>query len=536
MTLEKEYDAIVVGAGPNGLICAAYLARAGIKVLLLERRHECGGGLDTLELAGFKYNPHAVYHLMADVMPPFTDLGLGQRGVKYIFPDVQACFLSLNQPPILLYRDPQKTGDYLSHFFSSQDGECYKRMLGDFREFFDKILLPLTYVPPVPAIDQVQALQSARDDAGKRFNELSELSPTEILEEYGFTDPLKAALLNLFSMWGLSNYDGLGFLFPLYVYRMTNAAIVSGGSHRLSSALYKSIIEWGGHISDMSEVDKVLTKDGQVCGVRLANGTEISSPVVASTVDPEQNFVRFFNSKEIPDELVAQARKWEWEKTSLFGVHLALKEAPIYSGGGLNDDLNRSLITFLGVEDTEQLLDHLADIEDGNVSRDPLGHVTCASLFDPIQSFERFHTGRFECLAPFDANWEDFAEEYAAMCIEKWRKFAPNLEVISSFPYPPTHIQKKIINMVKGSIKHGSYKTLQMGYNRPMDSCSQGYTPIEGFYVCGASTYPGGMVIGGPGYLGANIICEDMGVEKTWQEPDYIKRARKVGFISQAEE
>jgi phytoene dehydrogenase-like protein len=83
--------------------------------------------------------------------------------------------------------------------------------------------------------------------------------------------------------------------------------------------------------------------------------------------------------------------------------------------------------------------------------------------------------------------------------------------------YPPTYIEKKFKNMVRGSIKQGSYMTLQMGYNRPNDACSRGYTPIEGFYVCGASTYPGGMIIGGPGYLGANIIVEDLGVKKSWK-------------------
>jgi len=110
-------------------------------------------------------------------------------------------------------------------------------------------------------------------------------------------------------------------------------------------------------------------------------------------------------------------------------------------------------------------------------------------------------------------------DDYAKQCMDVWKQYAPNLDPLdpmNTLIYPPTYIEKKFKNMVRGSIKQGSYMTLQMGYNRPNDACSRGYTPIEGFYVCGASTYPGGMIIGGPGYLGAKIIAEDMGIKKNW--------------------
>ncbi len=527
----KTYDVAVIGGGPNGLICAAYLARAGLKVILLERRHETGGGLDTLELAGFKYNPHAIYHMMADVMPPYRDFNLKGRGVKFITPETQTAYIAGDQAPIVFYREPGKTADYLSATFDTKDGARYLKMMADFEEYFEKILLPLTYVPPAPAMEQVTALEHMTDDVGRRFNALSELTPVEILEEYGFSDPIKGAIFQLFSMWGLSNYDGLGFLLPLYVYRMTNAALCSGGSHRLSSALYRTFIEAGGTVSDLSEVAKVELSKGSVSGVLLADGTLINADVVASTVDPVQNFVRFFDEGTISKDLVQSAKQWEWEKTSFFGVHLSLREAPRYLGAIHNEDANRALVTFLGDTDTESLLDQMEAVEAGEVLETPHGHTTVPSLFDPIQSFENFHSARFESLAPFDADWEADQDAYAEQCISTWKRFAPNLDPMSVLVYPPTHIEKKFKNMVKGSIKHGSYKTLQMGYNRPSDICSQIFTPIEGFYVCGASAYPGGMVIGGPGYLGANVIAEDLEARKTWEEPDYLEVARKSGAI-----
>jgi len=531
---DKSYDVAIIGAGPNGLICGAYLAKAGLKVILLEARHETGGGLDTLEFAGFKYNPHAIYHMMAELMPVYQDFNLRERGVRFIYPEVQAAYISKKYPPMVLYHDPRKTADYIAATFSAKDGEAYGRMIRDFKEYSDKILIPLTYVPAIPPVEQVQVLNSAKDDVGRRFNEIAELPPIDILNQYNFSDPVKAAILNLFTMWGLSPYEALGYIFPLYVYRMTNAALCSGGSHRLSSAIHKSIIAAGGAISDDSRVVKILMGGGKIRGVMLEDGTEIQATVVASTVDPHQTFMKFFDEGEIPGMLRDSAEKWEWEKITLFGAHLALRGSPTYIGTESCADANRAMITFLGIDDTESLLDHHHALENGEVpQRDLYGHTTCASLFDPIQAPEGFHTGRWECLVPYENDWEKNKWDYARLCVEQWKAYAPNLDPINMLVYPPTYIEKKIINMVRGSIKQGAYVPLQMGYFRPNDTCSQCHTPIEGLYVCGASVYPGGMIIGGPGYIGANTIVEDFGIEKWWQEIESVKQAKRNGIIQE---
>ena len=527
----KEYDVIVIGGGPNGLICSAYLTRAGLKVLLLEARHETGGGLDTLEFAGHKYNLHAIYHMMADIMPVYHDFGLKDRGVKYIFPDAQVAYINKGKKPLVLYRDIEKTAGFISRTYTAKDGQAYTTFMNDAREFFDKILLPYTYVPPAGLLDQYTALQNGKDDAGRRFNEIAEFTPVEILEHYGFSDPLKAQLLNLFTMWGLSNYDGIGFLFPLYAYRMTNAALVSGGSHRLSSAMHKVIIQNGGEILDAAEVVKVNLKNGRVAGVTLKEGDVIKATAVASTVDPHQNFLKFFAEDELPEAVVKSARNWQWEKAVFFGTHVSLKDIPVYTDAGDSEDANRALITFMGIDDTEAILDHIREIEEGRLPEIPFGHATISSQYDPIMAPKGFHTGRWESLVPFDCDWDNIAGDYAGTCLDTWKSYAPNLAPIHVRPYPPTYIEKKFKNMVKGSIKQGSYNVLQMGISRPNDQCSQVFTPIEGFYTCGASTYPGGLVIGGPGYIGANVIADDFDLKKDWEEPPSVRQARENGFI-----
>lgn len=528
---KKEYDVAVIGAGPNGLICATYLARAGLSVILLEARHETGGGLDTLEFAGHKYNVHAIYHMMAKEMPAYKDFDLAARGVKYIFPDVQVAYINKNEKPMIFYHDPEKTKQFIEKEYSAADAKNYARMYSDFKEFSEKILMPFTYVPAIPALEQVMALESASDDAGKRFSEISEMTPVEILDHYGISDPLKAKIYNLFSMWGLSNYDGIGFLFPLYVYRMTNAALVSGGSHRLSSAIHKAATQYGVEIHDRAEVERVILTNGKVTGLVIEGGDEIRAKAVVSTVDPKQNFTRFFNENEISADLVEGAKRWEWEKSSLFGVHTALRSAPEYIGSDKYKDLNKAMITFMGVDDTNSILDHMDRIESGHLADPPEGHTTTTSIFDPITAPKGFHTGRFECNAPYDADWEKIKYEYAEKCIKKWKEYAPNLDVFHTQVYPPTYIAMKFKDMVRGSIKQGAYNTLQLGYLRPNERCSQVSTPIEGFFVCGASAYPGGMILGGSGYIGANVIADIFGVKKDWEELESVKYARETGLL-----
>ncbi len=524
-------DVAIIGAGHNGLICGAYLAKAGLKVIVLERRHETGGGLDTLEHAGFKFNTHAVYHLMAEIMPAYRDFALHEKGVRYIFPEVQAAYIARERPPLIFYRDPEKTGEYISETFSSKAGDAYLRMVSDFKLFSEKILIPLTYVPAIPALDMVRQLADAADDAGRRFTAIADLTPLEILEAYELEEPVKAGVLNLFTMWGLSPFEAIGYLLPLYVYRMTNAALCSGGSHRLSSALHKTLVQSGGEICDMSEVVQVSMSNGTADGVILENGEKIHAKAVVSTVDPVQSFLRFFSEEDLPDHLVRSIRRWKWETKTFFGVHLALREAPVYKGSDNASDVNRAMITFPGIENTDQILDHVEELEAGRLPDVPLGHVTCTSLFDPIQAFPGFHTGRWESLAPFDQDWEHLMEAHANRCIGTWKQYAPNIDVLFRLVYPPTYIEKKMINMVHGSFKHGEYIPLQMGYFRPNESCSQVYTPVDGFYVCGAGTYPGGMILGGGGYIGANLLVAEFGLKKTWDEPEFILSARKSGII-----
>ena len=239
--MAPEYDAIVIGGGPNGLTCSAYLVKAGLRILLLDKKHEFGGGLYTEDMGTpFRFNAHAIYMLLAELMPPHQDLELEAKGVNYIRPPTQVGFLHRDGKALVFYTDPARSAESVRQF-DGEDGDTFERMYAEFKEMCDEALIPATYVPPLPVIEQVELLEQT--ELGRRIAEISEWSPREIVDSYGFRDPrVQGAILHLATMWGIHpDVGGVGFMVPLYVYRMMNAALVRGGTHGLASALYANV-------------------------------------------------------------------------------------------------------------------------------------------------------------------------------------------------------------------------------------------------------------------------------------------------------
>ncbi len=283
MSTETNYDAIVIGAGPNGLIAASYLQKAGNKVLLCERRHETGGGLNTDEYFGFRLNLHAVYHLMAEKMPAFKDLELSDLGVRYLYPHVIAAFPFKDGSSLIFTRDPKETAESIAQF-SQEDADAYLRMWEAFQPMLDDYLIPMTYELPKPALDQLTEFNET--EVGEALHEISEMDFIELIDFYGFTHPrVRMALLSFPAMWGINLNDPLGFLYPIYLGRMMKAAFVKGGSHRLSSAIFRSFIGAGGEIVDANEVVKILMEEGEAVGVQLADGCQFHADAVTLTAE-----------------------------------------------------------------------------------------------------------------------------------------------------------------------------------------------------------------------------------------------------------
>ncbi len=526
---------IVIGAGPNGLTVAAYLAKAGADVLVVEKNVETGGGLVTEELAGFKMNYHATYFMLQEELPPYKDLKLRENGVVFIKPDEQVSFLFENKKSITFYTDINRTVESVGKI-SEKDAPIVGKLLEDCKEMCDNFLIPATYLPPLETIEQVEYLKTS-DELGRKIAELGDMTPLEFLDSYKISDRrVKGALLYLNSMFGLEHDEaGMAFLSPIYLYRLTQTALVKGGSHQFSSTLRRIIEDNGGAVIVNNAVVKILFKEDKACGVKLADGSEIFGDAVISTLNPEQNFIQIMKADETLREV---AENWQWETISFFISNIGIVgESPKYEG--YPDEVSRSLIVVMGYETDEDVISHIEEVRNGKCER-VAGHGTVPSLFDPllvpnhVRGFGPHHQLRWQCFAPYDIDWENISEDFGKKAFELWCRYAPNLRdsnIRAWVNWSPLDIEKHLPTMKRGSIKHGAYTTLQMAYNRPCPECSSYRTPIRGFYVAGASTHPGGMVILGSGYNAAKVVCEDLGLSVFWGEPEMIKKARERGYF-----
>jgi phytoene dehydrogenase-like protein len=263
-----KYDGIIIGAGPNGLTTGAYLAKAGLKILLLERRFELGGGLCTevVTIPGFLHNTHAVYHMMVDYGPPMKDLRLEEDyGLKWVYPPLQFVMPFADGSSICLYTDVEKSCASIAKF-SPKDAETYRRIYNKYNEYMEEFIGPATYHEAIPAFEQMVKLQST--EVGQEISELTEHTPKDIVDGIFEHDKVRTLFLYLACMWGLDyNLEGLGYLVPLYINRATNYRLCVNGSHRLAHLMSKFIYDHGGMVIANQLVKRIIIDGGAAKGI-----------------------------------------------------------------------------------------------------------------------------------------------------------------------------------------------------------------------------------------------------------------------------
>ncbi len=541
--VRDTWDFIVIGAGPNGLAVGAYLAKAGQTVLELERRPECGGGLATeaVTLSDFAHNTHAVYMMMVDYAPIYQDFQLEERYlVKHLHPSLQFALPLSDGKAVCIYSDLEKTCQSLAKF-SKKDADGYRALANLSAKAVKEFIGPATYAPPMPALDQVVKLQNA--NAGKEILEYSEKSPSQIVDEFFQNEHVKALMLYATTHWGIApDQPGLGYLVLLYLNRAANYRLVKGGSHMVPQALNKIIHENGGAVWNNVRAKRIILEGGAARGVELTDGTVIHARKgVISTIDPQQTFLKLVGENNLEADFVESIKGWQWEKHSLMGVHLAMTEAPKFTAAAANPDINNAFIHVLGYETPQDLIKDYEGVESGKLSDRPAFNCCFPTVHDPSQAPPGHHTGLISRFAPYNLNgsadnWYKFKfkEAIADKCLETLRRYAPNIHgdaILWKYVTTPIDIENKFNDMAKGSFKQGLYDPFQMGYLRPNEKCSNHRTPIKDLFFGGSSSYPGGCVIWGSGYLAANAVAEDVGIKKWWTEPEIVATAKKKGLL-----
>ena len=544
-TMRKKWDVIIIGTGPNGLVAGSYLAKAGLKVLLLEKSYEAGGGLATepvtLSNRRVLHNTHAIYMMMVDYAPPYKDLQLEELyDLKHVYPPLQFAMPFVDGSCLCLYTDVNRTCDSIAKF-SKQDADTYREVYHKYKGWMEDFIAPATYVPPKPTLEQAALLQ--KTDLGREIFALTEKSPKDLIYELFTNERVRAMMLYVACMWGLDpEQEGVGYLIPLYINRAANYRLSVHGTHSLAQALTKVIMENGGMLLTSQTIKRIIVENGRATGVEKEDGTVFEAEkAVISTIDQDQTFLKLVGEDKLDEEFVSSIKTWQWEHWSLLGIHMALEEAPDFTVAKADHGLNKSFVYILGYETPEDFFDHYKAIKEGKISQKAGFNCCFPTIDDPSQSPPGKHTGLISEMAPYEIEGSSdrwlkikFKEEIAESRINILRRYAPNLtkeKMRAVYVATPGDIPNKFTNMVRGSIKQGQYHPLQMGYMRPNEYCSTHRSPIKGLYMGGAGIYPGGTVILGGGYLAANAVAEDLKISKWWPEPETVTRAKKLGLL-----
>jgi phytoene dehydrogenase-like protein len=470
--------------------------------------------------------------MMVDYMPVIRDFDLDGPSLTWIKPNAQTGMVFEDGSSILLTRMAQDTKDSISKY-SFKDAAAFGKSIRLWRRIVDDIVAPATYIPPMLPIDITIAMQ--KTEVGREMLELGERSPVDIITSTFEHDKVRTLMLYASCMWGLDPREtGLGFMVPLMLDRAMNKCYCYGGSHKFASALGRAVLNHGGLILEAAEVNEILLENGRAVGVRLAQEDRvIKAKAVMSSLDPQTTFVDMVGVENLPQDLKATVEGWILEKWSFNTLHIAAEAPPKYDC----DDrfINDSFATIVGIESFDQLLAHWDNVTADKIELDNFGgHCTCESNFDPTLSDRPGkYVSMFQIHAPYDleGGWENRREEIQTAMLTKWQKAAPNINadhIVATSMEDPEDIEIRFPQMRRGSIKHGAYTPIQMGCFRPNQFCSNTETPIQGLYVCGASTYPGGLILGGPGYLGANKVAEDLDVKKWWKPTKEMERYIKT--------
>jgi phytoene dehydrogenase-like protein len=529
--MPPRYDTIIVGAGHNGLVAAAYLARAGQRVLVLERRDLPGGCCVTEETwPGFKVSTAAYVNSL--LRPEIIrDLELKRHGFAMLprnpssftpFPDGR--YLLLGPDADLNRREVAK--------FSARDAEAlprYEKMLERVADFIEPTL---TQTPPDPWSGRLRDLWALLKLA-LRFRRLGKDGPAAIeiltgaarpiLDRWFESDELKATLATdaIIGAFAAPSMPGTAYVLFHHVMGECDGArgvwgYVRGGMGGIARALVAAAQQHGAEIRLNAPVARILTRDGRVRGVALEDGTEFEAPRVASNADAHATFLRLLDSAELPPDFVEAVRHIDYSSPSL-KINVALSELPNFTacptpaGGGPGPQHHGTIHVAPSMDYLERAYD---DAKYGKPSVDPILECTIASAVDDTLAPPGKHVmSMFVQYAPYrlrEGTWDDLKERFADRCLDVLEQYAPNVKraVIARQVLSPPDLERRF-GLTGGNIFQGAMTLGQLFFLRPAAGYAGYRTPIRGLYLCGAAAHPGGGVMGACGYNAAREMQRD---------------------------
>src|SRR2546428_4590419 len=521
-----KYEAVVIGGGHNGLTAAAYLPKAGRKVLVLERRHVVGGAAVTEEVfPGFRFS---VCSYVVSLLRPeiIRDLDLPRRGLEILRFDGTYTPMP-NGDYLWRVNDHAKTRREIARH-SKLDAEAYdeygKAMVEMAR--FVKPILNMT--PPDPmSLDPRELMKLVF--LGRRFHGLAEMdrynqvqlmtmSAVDFLDQWFETDVLKATMSAsgiIGTFLGVRSPGTAYVLLHHYMGEIDGAfrswGFARGGTGAISNAIADAAREAGAEIRAQAGIAKIIVRNGKAKGVVLTNGDEIYAGIVSSSVDPRHTFIHFIEEGLLPGDFLEEVRRYKFRGSS-GKVNLALDALPNFKcmpGPGAH--LRGAISISPSVEYMEKAYD---DAKYGNFSRRPYIDMVIPTVTDPSVAPPGKHIlSCFVQYAPYklaEGTWDDQKEAFGKNVINTIAEYAPNIKdiIIGRQVLTPLDLEREF-GLTEGNIFQGELSLEQLFFLRPVPGWAYYRTPIQNLYMCGSATHPGGGIMGANGRIASQVILKE---------------------------
>jgi phytoene dehydrogenase-like protein len=532
MSAAGAYDIIFAGAGHNNLVTAAYAARAGFRVLVLESAERIGGDTtcEEMTLPGFVHDPCATAHNLIQSNPLMKDneLRLDAHGLRYLYPDPVFTMPFLDGASITMWRDLDRTCAEIARF-SAADADAYRGLLGQWEQMAPLVNEERSNPPRPP---QKLEAQMRSSPLGGRMVDIRGARAIDVIKERFQDEHVRAffAWIAFMTLHPLDEPETGLLAFSLVAGRQRFSWILpEGGSIQLPLALQRVIEQNGGAVQTSRRVTRIIVEGGRATGVETADGTAYRAErAVVSTIHIK-HLPAILGEEHLPGDYRAGIARWQPNLT-MFVTHYALSEAPRFNSGAVP----RPAVTMGALESLDSYDSMLRAFRAGKVEVDqPVFLALTPTVIDPSRAPSGKHTFKVISFLPYELSdgpesWDRIKTDVSHSLFERLARYSPNLSrriVLAEHVDSPLDLERRNPGNWRGSCHGGANTPEQSGSFRPVEGWSSYQTPVPGLYQNGACTHPGGSVSGLPGRNCAQVLLRDLGssLEQAVATKDEVK-------------